>query len=59
MRKVKRYEITDTRVKAKKVKGKTFRMVETADGELVPRDPNYPLDGPGKVEKGRFKAAGK
>jgi hypothetical protein len=55
MRKVKRYEVTDTRVKAKKVKRKTYRMVETSNGELVPRDPSYPLDGPEKIEKGRFK----
>lgn len=54
MRKVKRYEITDTRKGAKKVKGKVYKMVETGNGGLVPRDPSYPLDGPEKIEKGRY-----
>jgi hypothetical protein len=56
MRKIKQYTITDKRKGAKKVRDKTFKMVETKEGgELIPRDPNYPLDGPGKIGKDRAK----
>lgn len=56
MSKIKQITVTDSRTKAKKVKGKTYRMKQLADGTLVPRDPSYPLDGPEKIEKGRYHA---
>ncbi len=54
-RKIKEYLVTDTRKAAAKVKGKSYRMLLTEEGELIPRDPAYPLDGPGKIEKGKHK----
>lgn len=34
-----------------KAKTGKYKMVETQDGSLVPRDPTYPLDTPEKLAK--------
>ena len=53
--KIERYTVTDTRKAAEKIKGKAYRFKELPNGTLVSRDPAYPLDGPGVVEKSRTK----
>ena len=54
MPKIEKFTVTDTRKAAAAVKGKAYRFREV-DGQLLPRDPAFPLSAPASIEKGRAK----